>query len=419
MEWAGDRDYEMTKGLRINKFWPAAFIYFFINTVGLPFGLTWMALLAPFFYVWVILRRKKEIVLPFLIVLLPFIFMHIAVARVDLKTYGVSLLNIVMIYIFCQAFYTFSKEARDPELIFRKILILNFIFCLIGIVFFFTPWDDIFWISQDLTTGISEFRRFKLFTYEASHYATLFVPIFFFYLLQYIFRQNTIRTIWLLPMLFLPLLLSFSLGVIGGILLALLITLFIYFRQLMVKRRVINAVVNAGTITVFILLILVLYFRHNPLFTRLMNIVSGADLSAKGRTADSFMLARKMLEQKNEWWGIGVGQVKLIGYNIVQSYYLYNKDFVATIPNAMAETLAVFGWIGFLLKLGIEIFLFFYTKPWTNYYRLLLFSFIFIYQFTGSYLTNLAEYVIWILAFTNIFRQFDVKIYRKPIKGNE
>ncbi|MBC7536218.1 MAG: hypothetical protein H7258_11050, partial [Ferruginibacter sp.] len=53
-------------------------------------------------------------------------------------------------------------------------------------------------------------------------------------------------------------------------------------------------------------------------------------------------------------------------------------------------------------------FLFFYTKVWTNYFRLLLFIFIFIYQFTGSFVTNIAEYVIWILAFTNVFVEFDV-----------
>jgi hypothetical protein len=38
----------------------------------------------------------------------------------------------------------------------------------------------------------------------------------------------------------------------------------------------------------------------------------------------------------------------------------------------------------------------------------MLFIFIFVYQFTGSFITNLAEYVIWILAFTNAFPQFDV-----------
>jgi len=403
--------------MRINKFLPFAFIYFFLNTVGLPFGLTWMVLLAPFFYAWVMLKRKKEIVLPFLIVLLPFIFMHTVVVGVELKTYAVSLLNIVMVYIFCQAFYTFLKVCQDPEQIFRKILIINFSFCLIGIVFFFTPWDYFFWINQDLTTGIPQFRRFKLFTYEASHYATMFMPVFFFYLLQYLFRQNTIRNAWLLPMLFLPFILSFSLGVIGAGLLALIITGLIYSRQLLVKRRVLNAIINTGAIVTSILFILVFYFRNNALFIRLLNISSGSDLSAKGRINDSFILARKMLEEKSEWWGIGIGQIKLLAHDIVAGYYLYVNEFVATIPNAMAETLAIFGWWGFWLKLLIEILLFFYTRVWTNYYRLLLFIFIFIYQFTGSFITNLAEYVIWILAFTNVFGQFDVKIYKPESTG--
>ena len=83
-------------------------------------------------------------------------------------------------------------------------------------------------------------------------------------------------------------------------------------------------------------------------------------------------------------------------------------DITVTIPNAAAETLTIFGWIGFILRITVEIFFFFFTKVWSNYYRLLLFSFIFIYQFTGSFITNIAEYVIWILAFTNVFHQFDV-----------
>ena len=84
-------------------------------------------------------------------------------------------------------------------------------------------------------------------------------------------------------------------------------------------------------------------------------------------------------------------------------------EFTASIPNAAAETLAIFGWTGLVLRILVEIFLFFYTRVWTNYYRLLLFLFVFIYQFTGSFITNIAEYVIWILAFTNVFHQFDIK----------
>jgi hypothetical protein len=151
------------------------------------------------------------------------------------------------------------------------------------------------------------------------------------------------------------------------------------------------------------------FFRNSALLIRLGNVFSGRDLSGRGRTFDSFTIANKILGEHDKYWGIGLGQVKVRGTAIIQDYYLYNMDFVATIPNAVAETFAVFGWAGVALRLFIEIFLFFYTKVWTNYYRLWLFFFIFIYQFTGSFITNVAEYVIWILAFTNVFTEFNTR----------
>src|SRR5258705_3284214 len=258
--------------MKINKFLPFAVIYFFFNTVGLPFGLTYMALLAPFLYVWVLLTRKKEILLPFFALLMPFIIMHLFVVGVDIRSYLISLLNIILVYIFCQAFYTFLKVCQDTEKIFRNILIINFICCLVGIIFYFTPYYEIFWIEQTLTEGVTNFRRFRLFTYEASYYATLFTPIFFFFFLQYIFRNNTIRSNLLLPMLFLPYILSFSIGVIASALLAGIIVTIFYFRQIAAKRRFVNAIIYVGAITGVVMTVFVIYFRHNPLFIRIINI---------------------------------------------------------------------------------------------------------------------------------------------------
>lgn len=399
--------------MNVNKYFPFAFIYFFINSLWLPFGLTYTVLLAPLFYVWILLIRKKEILLPFIIILLPFIILHIAIVEPEIKTYSVSLLNLLLVYVFCQAVYTFLHVCNDVEKIFRRILIFNFIACLVAIPLYFTPYFHILWDEQDITEGVGKLRRLKLFTYEPSYYALLFTPFFFFFLLQYLFRQNKIngRLLWL--MLFLPYLFSFSIGVMGAVLLAVFFTWIIYFKRLTSKKRIANAIITGVVGLASVLVVLVLFFRHNPIFTRIGNIFIGKDTSGKGRTVDAFILAGKMLNEKNEYWGIGLGQVKIVGDNIIRSYYLYNLEFIATIPNAAAETLAIFGWIGFLLRIFIEVFFFFYTKVWTNYYRLLLFFFIFIYQFTGSFITNIAEYVIWILAFTNIFQQFDVKAGNK------
>ena len=46
--------------MTVNKYLPFAFIYFFINTLGLPLGLTYTAILSPFFYWWVITTTKAR-----------------------------------------------------------------------------------------------------------------------------------------------------------------------------------------------------------------------------------------------------------------------------------------------------------------------------------------------------------------------
>src|SRR5258705_9650092 len=206
--------------MRINKYLPFALIYFFLNSAGLPFGLTFTALLAPFFYTWILLNRKKEVILPFLTVLAPFIIIQLLYHDVVRKVYFISLLNLLVVYIFCQAVYTFLKICKDLERIFRQILYINIVFCFIAILFYFTPWYEFLWYEKDLTSGVSVFGRIKRLTYEPSYYATLFTPIFCFFFLQYQFRQNKIRGWKLLPMLFLPYLLSISFGVVGALFLS-------------------------------------------------------------------------------------------------------------------------------------------------------------------------------------------------------
>lgn len=399
--------------MRINKFFPFAFIYFFVNSLGLPFGLTYTAILSPLFYWWVVTTRKKEILLPFFVCLVPFFIMHL-INGVEQTSFLVSVLNFTAVYIFCQAFYTFLKNCNEPEKILRKLLIINFILCLIAIPLYFTSFYKVLWMENSLTEGINHFLRLKLFTYEASYYATLFTPLFFFYLLQVIFKQNKINSWFLLLMLLLPYLLSFSLGVIASVMAASAITYTSYFKLLTRKRRVLNMFLLFAAISIITLGVLLIFFPDNTLFIRIGNIFSGHDTSGKGRTSDAFILAKQILNQKSATWGVGVGQIKILGADIIRSYYLYDLDYpTITIPNAAAETLAIFGWTGLCLRIIVELALFFYTKVWTNYYRMLLFLFIFIYQFTGSFITNIAEYVIWILAFTNAFPRFNVSTTKK------
>jgi len=394
--------------MKVNKYFPFAFIYFFINTLGLPLGLTYTAILSPFFYWWVTIKRKQEILLPFLGTILLFTIIHFS-NGVDQTSYIISLFNILVVYIFCQAAYTFFKTCKNIEHIYWRLFVINFILCIIAVPLYFTAYKNILWIRQYLTEGVNDFLRLKLFTYEASYYATLFTPLFFFFFLQIILKQNK-RSFWmLLPMLLLPYLLSFSMGVFSSVLVAIVVTYLCYFKKLTRRKRVINIIFLSSVAFIFLMVTLLVFFPGNTLFLRFENIFTGEDSSGRGRTFEAFVLADKMLSEKSHVWGIGLGQIKILGSEIIRDFYTYPLDYnVFTIPNTVAETWAIFGWVGLTLRIFIEIVLFFYTRVWTNYYRLLLFSFVFLYQFTGSFITNIAEYVIWILAFTNVFPQFNV-----------
>jgi hypothetical protein len=347
--------------------------------------------------------------------LFPFVFIHLAWIGVDDKTYLISLVNLTAVYVFGQAFYTFLKTCREPELIIRRIVTANFVLCLIAIPFYFTSFSYFFWSSQPLTEGVENFKRLRLFTYEPSYYATLFVPFFFFCFLKIILGQNRTNAWLLLLMILVPYLLSFSLGVMTAMFLSFVLVSGFHFRRLIVKKRIINLALLSTVVIIPAVVLFVRFFPDNTLLFRIENIVSGHDSSGKGRTYEAFFLARKILELKSSLWGIGLGQIKIIGAGIIKDFYLYPPDYKnVAIPNVTAETLTLFGYAGLFLRFAAEIFLFFYTRVWKNYYRLLLFLFMFIYQFSGSFITSVAEYVIWTIAFTDVFKQFDVQRKRQP-----
>jgi hypothetical protein len=161
-------------------------------------------------------------------------------------------------------------------------------------------------------------------------------------------------------------------------------------------------------------LLLYEFFPDNLLYARIREMLAGNDTSARGRTYESFILAHKIIATKSFLWGIGPGQLKLAGRDIVVQYYHYSRiPEPIRIPNACAETIVCFGYIGFALRIGTEWLLFYATKVFASPYRLWLFLFLFIFQFSGSYITNVTEYVFWMLAFSPA-----LNFFQKAAKGN-
>lgn len=385
-------------------------MYFFFNSVFLPKGLLYTTVLSPLFYYRVILAKRKTYALPFFAFLGIYDLIHL-LQGIDLISFLTSNLLVILTYFCVVAIHHFVNQYEAFPKLFKHIVLLNAALVLLALPFFFAakPYQEWFWYINKLTKGIAEFPRLALFTYEASYYSLLLIPVLFYYVLKFIFSDIQTNKWFTLLLITIPMLLSLSFGVIGASILTSLVLCFVFWKQLFRQKRsfMLFTFTSLGSITVFTLFWIL--YPDSAFFIRLSNIFSGADTSANGRTVDSFAMAWRIADMKSLWFGSGLGQIKIMAPEVVHKYFNYWGQYPRyDIPNAMGETLAIFGVTGVVLRLALEIYLFIKTKVFTNYYRLALFTFIFIYQFTGSFITNTVEYVIWIIAFSQAFEQFKV-----------
>lgn len=386
------------------------YLYFFFNSVGLKGGLLYTNLLTPFFLVWIYKKGYlKTIFYPF-VVLLPFAIIHYLMG-VDVKTFLISHVLVLSTIIFVVCAYIYIVYYRSLKELMKGILVFNFILVLIAIPFYFMKeeYQQIFWYTN-LFTKHKEFTRLSLLTFEASYYALLLVPIVYYFLFKVGYHPTRRNKGVILCITLIPFLLSMSFGVLGGTVLTAMLMCW-FNRNLLVKHRLLfNTIIVLAIILIITTILAFLFFSNSLLVSRISNIFTGTDTSARGRTFESFEIAYLVAKTKNVWVGCGLGQAKLVLPEIIRKQYSHWGTLdVYRIPNAAAETLAIFGFLGLMVRFSIIIYLFIKTRVNKNYLQLSLFLFIFIYQFTGSYITNVVEYVIWIFAFSNVFPEYDKK----------
>ncbi len=325
-----------------------------------------------------------------------------------MKSFIISNLLFISTYIFTLSAALFIRQQQDIALLFKQITGWNMVFVLLALIVYFTPLKEVLWYKNKFTESVNDFYRLALLTFEASYYALLFAPIAIYYILKVILGQNQSSVLSTLFMIGTPLLLSLSVGVLAAIAISLMSFYVLNRRLVFTKKSVALVTVLSFTAVVFVLLVLWLFYPDNPLFVRIQNIILGVDTSTRGRTSDSFGIGWQVANERSVWFGSGLGQVKVLAHDIVKKYYNYWGELdVVRIPNAVAETLAIFGISGLVVRFGLIFYFFFKTRVLANHYQTAVFVFIFVYQFTGSYITNIVEYVAWILAFSNVFPQFD------------
>ena len=392
---------------KVNKYHFLAYLYFFFNSVGLAGGLLFTNLLTPVFYVWLFIKTKKPVLLPLLLVLIPFDIIHV-LNGVDLKSFLVSNALFISTYVFVMSFDFWLRHYQETEELFKKILTANFAFTVLACIIYFTSFKETLWYKNKFTANVDDFYRLALLTFEASYYSLLFAPIATYYLLKVFFKLNTKPAINILILVLIPLFLSLSLGVLASMAISFAAIYIINWKKVFYKKNFFNILFLVLALMVFIMVALFIFFPENALFIRIGNILSGVDTSTRGRTTESFGIALKVANERSLLFGAGLGQVKILAFDIVKKYYNYWGDVqTVRIPNAVAETMAIFGILGLIIRFGLIFYLLFKTKVLSNHYRTALFVMVFVYQFTGSYITNIVEYVIWVLVFSSTFKQFD------------
>lgn len=403
----------MYKEIKINKYLPIAILYFFLNGFLLPNGLLYTTLLTPLFLVWLFKFQVFKYLKFFFLFTLPFLIIHL-VNGVDIGYYARSYILLFSVFVFVLSFYQFLKICQSLRIIYRDIVLINFVLTLFALIALFIPaLHEALWLKANISGGIEGVSRLRLFTYEPSYYSTLLVPVLVFYFLRSLIEKRP--SLWLMVIaITFSIILSFSFGVISALFFSLSVLLLINVRRFFSKPTTAIYVLSFVIILLIAAAALLILFPDNILVRRFHNVLQGRDSSFRGRTYDAFYLGWKITEMKSVLFGSGLGQTKVLGLDLWRNYYAYNFSInQIAIPNVIGDTLAVFGLVGVAIRLGLEVFFFFRTKVYTNYYRLALFSFIFVYQFTGSFLYNIAEYVIWILAFVNVFEEFDKPKMRK------
>lgn len=378
--------------LKIHRYTPLALVYLFVNSVRvLPFGLLITSILSPLLYLWLLMRGRRKIISWFVLCVAPFALIHLAQGA-DRKAYAVSALLAFTIYVTVYAFAVGLARIEDLGRLMQSLIVTNFLLACIGMALRFSSYSELMWRERDsITLGVDPMPRFQMFTYEPSHYSTLIAPLALYAFWRVVKRPSTGAFISL-GMVVVPLAMSYSFGVLASLALAVAVYYMRYLRQMLRHRAV---------LVTAIALVLGFYLlpEDTALKVRLANVLEGTDSSGQARTFLSYASGYSMAVSRSLWFGVGFGQIKLIA----SEFLVWDGG---RIPCAIAETLAQFGVVGVALRLAAQVFLFFKTRAYGNSYRLSIFLFVFIYQFTGSFTTNLAEYVAWTLAFSDVLPEF-------------
>lgn len=398
----------MKSELKYNNLIIYVVIYFFFNSFLLPEGLLYTTILTPVMLYFLFKEGKlKYVWLWSLALLLPIPFQ--IYFGVEATSYALSNIMLFTALVFLiSSIYLLRKFEGQLDEVFRKVLIINSFFVVVALLLLpLGEFRILLWYDIPITKGLEVIPRLKLATYEASYYSLIMMPIFIYFFLR-IFFQKEKHPVIIFIAIAVPMLLSLSFGVIGAMIIAGIVSVTLYWKKIPVSLQKFTFI--GGIFISLVLVSLFFIWPDNPVYFRISNIFQGKDTSAMGRLYYSFVFAKDLITHHCILFGIGPGQIKIVAHDMIINHYQYHGtlETIVRIPNSMGEMLAIYGIYGFLLKLFLEVYFFIKMKLYSNMFALLLFLSVFIYQFTGSYISNIAELGIWAIIFSVRFKEFDL-----------
>jgi len=384
-------------------------IYFYFNSVWLPVPVTFTSILS-FLNLKQTFTSHKKVILSLLLILTVYAFVHLFTG-VILADYFKSLAYFTLLLLSGFVAYDYLNYIElQIDKSFKLLAAFGFLLVIVALICINTSFEQYFWTSHNFVGAGELIRRFKGLAYEPSHLALTLSPLLLYFLWKNI-QKLSVKDILYFVAVAIPIGLSISFGFVASLLISLAFTLLIPLLVFSEFKRVLILPVLAVLIGVA-----AISFTQNPISERIEFILDGNDTSVNGRTTEAFMHGYNCAANKSIWLGIGLGQIKYVGEEVIRPYYAamdpvgYSKENwpVMSIPNSMAETLAIFGILGVLLKIGFQVFCFVKFKVYDNYLNLSIFCFIFFYQMMGSFILSSTEIIMWAFAFAKIFPEFNV-----------
>ncbi len=390
-------------GFNVHRYLPFATLFFFFNSAGLPRGLFYTTLLSPLLFLWLYLKGERWLTAKFLLLFSPFIVVQASMGIQSHLYYLRSLLLLWSVFIAVYALCFGLLKTSEIERLFDELIVLNFVAALLALMLLFTPLREFLWMdTSDTLTDHSHLLRLSMLCSEPSVYAELMLPLIIFAALRLFVDVNR-RSVLYFAMICMPFLLSQSFGGLSISFAAIGASLLVSYRRFLGKPR--SLLIFGALVCVVSAVILI----PNPIGARLFQVLAGSDSSTQSRTTLSFVIAYAVASSKSIWWGVGLGQGKIVDVSDLGLGFT-----VGTIPNAVAGTFAELGIVGVLLRLGIELFLFFKNRVYINSFRLAMFVAAFLVQFTGSHLMDVQQYLMWCFAFLPFLPSLNLKSAETP-----